>query len=375
MKNKTRLLICGGRDFDNYNMLDFSIDKILAQNKLSYDQIEVVSGHADGADTLGELYAKKHNINLKTFPADWSNYGRAAGPIRNKQMIDYIKNGPAVVAAFVSPKSIGTKNTIALAKQENIKTYEIAYSNKTESFASLTEGITVNNGSVIYDFNVDTDDDIINICETKINVSKLNSKMYYFGYRVNKNTNKNDRQIVLKTIKSEDEEIERLIDRSIELFYSSSEIKKFDYLITIPSSSTVNDKIANRIANIYEPNCKVLTAQKLPTTNLELNTELINKKFNYNDLSKVYDYFNQMILNIKKDDEFSISKIPPKYRRYFKSMIQLDNNIKINNSVNTNLLIIDDILTTGTSITMLIDELEKINYLGTITIFTLINNR
>jgi hypothetical protein len=50
---------------------------------------EVVSGVDAGADEFGEKWAKINNIPVKIFKADWKTHGRAAGPIRNKQMAEY----------------------------------------------------------------------------------------------------------------------------------------------------------------------------------------------------------------------------------------------------------------------------------------------
>ena len=73
-------------------------------------------------------YAKKHGIALKIFPAEWTKYGKCAGPIRNRQMIDYI-NGfeNKVVIAFVSANTKGTRNTIAFAQKANIRVIEKQY--------------------------------------------------------------------------------------------------------------------------------------------------------------------------------------------------------------------------------------------------------
>lgn len=82
---------------------------------------EVVSGAARGADSLGELFAKENNIPVKQFPADWNAHGRAAGPIRNRQMAEYAD----VLIAFWDGKSPGTKNMIEtmLKKGKIVKVY------------------------------------------------------------------------------------------------------------------------------------------------------------------------------------------------------------------------------------------------------------
>lgn len=50
---------------------------------------EVVSGTADGADRLGELWAATHGIAVKRFYPDWAGLGKKAGPVRNGQMVAY----------------------------------------------------------------------------------------------------------------------------------------------------------------------------------------------------------------------------------------------------------------------------------------------
>lgn len=121
--NKLRILICGGRHFSDYVLLEKTINGIIAES--GCEDIEIVSGHCVGADRLGELYAEKHNAQVKIFPAEWTKYGKCAGIIRNKQMVDYIsgfKN--KVVVAFISANTKGTRNAIDLAKKANIQVVE-----------------------------------------------------------------------------------------------------------------------------------------------------------------------------------------------------------------------------------------------------------
>lgn len=115
------ILICGGRHFCDYNMLKSTVLSHINSRGIPYQNIEIISGHCPGADALGEQFAKEHNATLKIFPARWKEYGRSAGPIRNKEMVDYISAFEnKVVIAFVSPNSKGTRNTIALARKASI---------------------------------------------------------------------------------------------------------------------------------------------------------------------------------------------------------------------------------------------------------------
>jgi hypothetical protein len=80
-----------------------------------FNLTEVVSGHAKGADQLGEFYAKQKQLPCRIFPADWHTYGKAAGPIRNKQMMEY--SDAAIV--FIWDNSRGSANMIKQMQENN----------------------------------------------------------------------------------------------------------------------------------------------------------------------------------------------------------------------------------------------------------------
>lgn len=117
-----RIIVCGGRDFDNRELCFKYLEKLVSM----YENPEIVSGHAKGADTFGEEYAAMHELPVKIFKPDWKKYGRAAGPIRNKEMLTYAVEENPVVIAFWNGESKGTKNMIEQAKKANAKVHVVA---------------------------------------------------------------------------------------------------------------------------------------------------------------------------------------------------------------------------------------------------------
>ena len=124
-----KVIIAGGRDFKNYSLLKAKCN-LLLMNALSFDsvgrlkeELEIVSGTANGADKLGEKYAKESGASLKQFPADWDKHGKSAGYIRNKEMAKYSTH----LIAFWDGKSKGTKHMIDLAKEEGLKVRIVNY--------------------------------------------------------------------------------------------------------------------------------------------------------------------------------------------------------------------------------------------------------
>lgn len=109
-----RVIIAGGRDFNDYPLLKETMDKLLVNIT---DEITVLCGQAKGADTLGEQYAKENGYTVSYYPADWEQYGKRAGYLRNEQMA---QNSDALVA-FWNGKSRGTKHMIGLAIQYGLK--------------------------------------------------------------------------------------------------------------------------------------------------------------------------------------------------------------------------------------------------------------
>ena len=80
-----KLIIAGGRDFSDYDLLSKVVHD-LACGEYADKALSIVSGMARGADTLGYLFAVKHNVVVYQFPADWNKYGKSAGYMRNREM-------------------------------------------------------------------------------------------------------------------------------------------------------------------------------------------------------------------------------------------------------------------------------------------------
>lgn len=122
--NEIRIIVAGTRTFSDYELLRNKLDDFISKLKQKYPdkQVVIITGAAKGADQLGSFYARNHNIPLKEFQADWTTYGKAAGPIRNQQMLDYALHEIPVLIVFWDGESRGTKNMMNIAKRHNVQT-------------------------------------------------------------------------------------------------------------------------------------------------------------------------------------------------------------------------------------------------------------
>lgn len=112
-----KLLICGGRDFNNKLLFEKSIDGLINTGDI------IISGGAKGADALAEIYAKHNNLETKIFLPKYNLWGKIAPLIRNSEMIKECDQ----VLAFWDGKSRGTKYTIDNANKNNKKVDIIYY--------------------------------------------------------------------------------------------------------------------------------------------------------------------------------------------------------------------------------------------------------
>ena len=121
-KENFKVVIAGSRGFSNYKLLKETCDKYLREKKKTHN-IVIISGHARGADILGEKYASDEDLDLEIYPADWKKYGKSAGFMRNEQMADIAD----AVIAFWNGESHGTKHMIDIAEEKGLNVKVVNY--------------------------------------------------------------------------------------------------------------------------------------------------------------------------------------------------------------------------------------------------------
>lgn len=122
-----KTIIAGSRNATQYTIVETAI-------KLSHFEVtSVVSGKANGGDTLGERYARLNSLPVYEYPADWKQYGKSAGFIRNEEMAD---NAEALIALW-DGFSKGTKNMIEIARRKKLPI--LVYNYVAQTFSMRTD--------------------------------------------------------------------------------------------------------------------------------------------------------------------------------------------------------------------------------------------
>lgn len=112
-----KVLVCGSRKYQKWSVVLDVLDRLLAGES----QIHVIEGGAKGADFLARRWAVTRKQPYTEIKAEWKLHGLAAGPIRNRQMLDL---KPDLVVAFHDDLGlgVGTKDCVDEAHRRGIRT-------------------------------------------------------------------------------------------------------------------------------------------------------------------------------------------------------------------------------------------------------------
>lgn len=119
-----KLIIAGGRSRRLYTADKELLDEIYDQEDIDV----VISGDCRGVDEDGAAWAETKKIRVWRYPADWQQYGKRAGPIRNETMA---KTADAVV---LFPGGDGTNSMYTIAKKYKIRIYDYRHIDNKELF-------------------------------------------------------------------------------------------------------------------------------------------------------------------------------------------------------------------------------------------------
>jgi phosphoribosylpyrophosphate synthetase len=222
----------------------------------------------------------------------------------------------------------------------------------------IIEGIRYNKETDSFDFiwKEDVHGDLIDLKLQKYNklLSKKDGNKVYYSYKFNKD--QSGKNLVLrKSIKYIDDkvskkDVELMVSKAVVSFNSIVPLSSFDLIVTPSSTSTVLDLLRNFLHAKAGSNTLVSSDLFVKNTidNIELDEEKLNK------IEKSMQNKIRSILNkaFSKED-YKLRSIPPRYRKFIFNFIKFNTEAEkrvLNAIVNGKILVVDDILTEGTTI-------------------------
>lgn len=110
-----RVIVCGGRDYHDRETVFRALDRLHGERGIDF----LIQGAANGADYLAWQWANERGVPCGSYPANWDEHSKRAGPIRNQEMIDEGK--PDGIVAF--PGGRGTDDMVRRAKSAGLKVW------------------------------------------------------------------------------------------------------------------------------------------------------------------------------------------------------------------------------------------------------------
>jgi predicted Rossmann fold nucleotide-binding protein DprA/Smf involved in DNA uptake len=111
------LILVSGTRYAVWNVHADQIRKLLRAVAKSQSGVCLVHGGALGVDQISGRIAAEFGWDVVVVPADWSKYGKSAGPKRNQKMLDDYNIDRVVAFPAENVDSKGTWDTISRAQK------------------------------------------------------------------------------------------------------------------------------------------------------------------------------------------------------------------------------------------------------------------
>lgn len=108
-----KVMVTGSRQWPRPQVIQERLQKLMDEE----GHCQIIVGDAGGADTYCLIYGREIGHEVTVYHADWARHGRAAGVIRNSEMI---RTTPDLVLAFWDGQSRGTKHAIEESKRRGL---------------------------------------------------------------------------------------------------------------------------------------------------------------------------------------------------------------------------------------------------------------
>lgn len=114
-----RILVTGSRDWWSKEVVWEALQEAYSYCPGGVEAVVVHGACPSGADSLASGWARANKVKIERHPADWKTHGRAAGPIRNREMV---KLGADICLAFIRDNSRGASGTADMTEKAGIPT-------------------------------------------------------------------------------------------------------------------------------------------------------------------------------------------------------------------------------------------------------------
>lgn len=119
MAQAMRLLVFGSRRWPFPGLVTNDLTSLyIDEPHVGPDPFKLITGGAEGVDSLAEEWAQNMNVWSVVYPADWKKYGRSAGPIRNQEMLE--SENPTLYRGWILDNSTGSMDMLSRLQKAGV---------------------------------------------------------------------------------------------------------------------------------------------------------------------------------------------------------------------------------------------------------------
>jgi hypothetical protein len=256
----------------------------------------------------------------------------------------------------------------------------------------IVEGVKYDRETNCFEFNFEHDGltDIIKIKEIPIHESTFMDNLYLYGYKFEDGIEGSIRSEFIKELKTLtskkilDKDMFNFISNAVSNLHKKINIATFEYLVYPETKGSIMNKFMRRIYDYTAPKFNTIELIKESAANIEFDYDAFyqyseDKNYNKNDKKKIVEYIEKVLNDVKTYNYFSIANAvkKPKYRPFFKHFLKFKtekDKIMFEKLQNTNVLIVDDINTSGSTLRECLRVLDSINPNNKKVLFTIMGN-
>lgn len=254
----------------------------------------------------------------------------------------------------------------------------------------IVGGVRSSDEGFVMDYTIDLPSDIIDLVSPELYKTSYRNHIYWFGYKFKDEVSSKLRTEFIHYIKGlgvnkiEDHELTQFIEKPLGVLDKQFNIYNIDCLVyPISNRSRLVNKIVQVTSSYTSRDKSVASYELVKQTPTEIAFDWsafeADNAYDSNKYKQMCEYVNtQLIPKIKGLDYFSLANaVKPKYRKYIKDYLgfvtqaDLERFAKVQGD---NILIIDDINTSGATLDEILNVLNKVNHNSNIFIFTLLGN-
>lgn len=245
-------------------------------------------------------------------------------------------------------------------------------------------------GDYVFDYTLNLPTDIIDVVPPQLYKSSIKNHIYWFGYQFKETASSKQRSDFIHYIKGlgetriSDHELTQFIELPLGVLDEKFNMYAIDCVVyPISNRSKLVNKIVSVVGSYTSRDKEIASYELVKNTPTEIEFDWKNFELDYghdkNQYNQMKRYVEDVLLPaIRSLDYFSLAaNVKPRYRKYIKNYLGFISQEQLESYARTqgsNILVIDDINTSGSTLDEILRILNAVNHNSNIFVFTLIGN-